>query len=64
MPDSEPPRTPNWADYIDSLHVFDPHWLVRARRASQVKRSLGEGLDDPALRAIEERTEPRPGAEQ
>lgn len=64
MPDSELPRTPNWADYIDSLHVFNPQWLVRARRESQLKRSLGEALDDQSLRAIEERMDPRPGAEQ
>ncbi|MBX9632070.1 MAG: hypothetical protein K2X67_16260 [Burkholderiales bacterium] len=64
MPDSELPRTPNWADYIDSLHVFNPYWLVRARRASQAKRTLGEGLDDQATRAIDEHTEPRPGTEQ
>ena len=24
MPDSKLPSTPNWADYIDSLHVFNP----------------------------------------
>ncbi len=64
MPDSDLPRTPNWADYIDSLHVFNPYWLVRARRASQAKRSLGEGLDDQALRAIEERVDSRPSTEQ
>ena len=31
MPDSEPPRTPNWADYIDSLHVFNPPSLPMIR---------------------------------
>jgi hypothetical protein len=24
MQDSDPPRALNWADYIDSLHVFNP----------------------------------------
>lgn len=62
MPDSELPRTPNWADYIDSLHVFEPRWLVRARRASQAKHSLDDTLNE-VMHPIEERAEPRPAAE-
>lgn len=64
MPDSELPRTPNWADYIDSLQVFNPQWLMRARHASHAKHSLGEAIDGQVMRPIEERVEPRPGAEQ
>jgi hypothetical protein len=63
MPDSDPTSTPNWADYIDSLHVFNPQWLVRARRASATLRSKDEKLEAQSLRTTEERTEQRPAAD-
>jgi hypothetical protein len=64
MPDSDPPRTPNWADYIDSLHVFDPHWLVRARRASRTLHQNDEMLKDHPMHVSEEIAEQGPAADR
>ena len=63
MPDFDPSRTPNRADYIDSLHVFDPQWLVRARRASRTLHPKDRLLEDHPLRPVEENVEHRPAAD-
>jgi hypothetical protein len=63
MPDPDPPRTPNWADYIDSLHVFNPQWLVRARRASGTLHPKDEKLEGQSVRTGEERTDQRPATD-
>lgn len=63
MPDFDPSRTPNWADYIDSLHVFNPQWLVRARRASGTLHPKDELLEGAPLHSAEERADQRPAAD-
>ncbi len=46
MQNSDPPRTPNWADFIDSLHVFNPP--VRGRRWKAEERvPVGQALEPP-----------------
>lgn len=61
MPDSDPPHTPNWADYIDSLHVFNPPSLpmMRLRRktfdaeqAALLENKVNLGVPDDDGRAV------------
>lgn len=48
MSNSELPRTPNWADFIDSLHVFNPPISGR-RRLRDLQGIPGETLEPPPV---------------
>lgn len=59
MQNSDPPLAPNWADFIDSLHVFDPP--IRApRRRSDDRIQASESIEPPPVSAA---TEHRAGGE-
>lgn len=53
MQNSDPPLTPNWADFIDSLHVFNPPTLGH-RRWRDERVPAREALDPPPVPAAAE----------
>lgn len=59
MQNSDLPLAPNWADFIDSLHVFNPPVRGR-RRVGDIRIPAGESLEPPPVSAA---TEHRAGGE-
>lgn len=60
MQNSDPPLTPNWADFIDSLHVFNPPALGRRQRRDG-SLPAGETLDPPPVPVAAEHRAGREG---
>jgi hypothetical protein len=59
--DPDPPQPQNWADFIDSLHVFNPPQSMRVRWHRQLTSS--DSRDAPVVRDAAGNRTPQSGVE-